>query len=191
MSGLDSSSYEAVDPAAIIRSAVLEHRNELVAFVERILPAELRATFDPHDIVQDVTFDALRRAGQFVDIDKTSRRRWLTTIARNRILYLLRRHKASRQAAQITDDDSLVSLLAEIATYERTPSASAASRETHDAVSASLARLSPAHAQTIRWRIFDGLTHAQIAQRTGQTENAARQLYHYALAALRRELSVV
>jgi RNA polymerase sigma-70 factor (ECF subfamily) len=170
--------------------ALFDHREALLAYVTKQMPSKLFSSFDPADVVQDVYFEALRREGEFVEVDATSISRWLMTIARNRILYLLRRQNASKRAPQRRDeDDSLVVLLEELARYERTPSASAASHEAHFAVRESVERLSPAHAQAIRWRFFDGLTHGEVAQRTGKTENAVRQLCYYALGALRKDLA--
>jgi len=175
---------------AALKLALFDHRHALTAYVARQLPVSLKAAFDPGDVVQDVYFEALRRADQFVEVDASSRSRWLMTIARNRILYLVRRHKASRRAPQHdSHDDSLVCLLEEMARYERTPSASAASHETHFAVKQSVERLAPAHAQAIRWRFFDGLSHREVAAKTGRTESAAKELFHYAMGALRKDLA--
>jgi len=184
------------DPAAATASAtqlkisLFNHRDELLKYITRQMPPSLQSGFDPTDVVQDVYFEALRRADQFVEIDSQSRSRWLMTIARNRILYLVRRQKASKRAPQFGDEhESLAMLLEELARYERTPSGSAASHETNLVVRQSVDRLAPAHAQAIRWRFFEGLSHGEVASRTGKTENAVRQLCHYALGALRKDLA--
>jgi len=176
--------------ASALKLALFDHRDALLCYVTRQMPVVLKATFDPADIVQDVYFEALRRVDQFVEVDLSSRSRWLMTIARNRILYLLRRQKASKRARLSNDeDDSLSVLLEELATYERTPSASAASHEAYLALRRSVDQLPEAHADAIRWRFFDGLTHAEVARKTGKTENAVRQLCHYAIGALRKDLA--
>jgi RNA polymerase sigma-70 factor, ECF subfamily len=183
-------SDDAAAPPVSLKLALYDHREALLAYVTKHMPPKLFSSFDPADVVQDVYFEALRREGEFIEVDATSRSRWLLTIARNRILYLVRRQKASKRSPQRGDDsDSLVVLLEELARYDRTPSASAASHESHFAVRESVGRLSPAHAQAIRWRFFDGLTHKEVARRTGKNENAVRQLCHYALGALRKDLA--
>jgi RNA polymerase sigma factor (sigma-70 family) len=173
----------------VLRTALQSRHGELMAYATRQLPAELRSTVDPADVVQDVFCVAIRRAAEFVETDSTSWSRWLMTIAKLQILDLLRRHRVSRRLGQApSEHDSVELLLEEAAVYDRTPSASAASSESRLVVAESLARLAPNHAEALRWRYFDGLSHVEVASRTGRSEDAVRKMCAYALAAFGREI---
>jgi RNA polymerase sigma factor (sigma-70 family) len=161
-------------------------------YVRKHLPPSLWAAFDPSDVVQDVFIEALRRSAQFQEMEDDRKPRWLLTIARNRITYLLRRHRASRRVDHQPESDgsegTLVVLLEELAVYERTPSTSAASHEAYSAVRHSIKMLSPDYAAALQSRYFEGQSPRLMAENTGKTENAIHQLCHRALSALRTEL---
>src|SRR4051812_42065253 len=79
--------------AALLRlhSAPLEH------YVRRQLPNDLAGACDVPDVLQDIYLEAFRRIGEFAAVDSTSIQRWLTTIARNRIVDVVRHHRALKR----------------------------------------------------------------------------------------------
>ena len=178
-------------PAAarpLLRAIIVE-RQALIDFVERYMPPPLRGLEDPADVVQDVCFEALRREDNFDPVLDPTGRRWLFTLARRRLTRLWERRMASRQVdVQPGDDDSLGQLLTELAVYERTPSASAASHETWAAVDRAFGKLSPDHAAVLRSRFYDREPLVDFAARTNRTADAIHKLAQRAMAALRVEL---
>ncbi|MFM7281466.1 MAG: RNA polymerase sigma factor, partial [Planctomycetia bacterium] len=69
-----------------------------------------------------------------------------------------------------------------------TPSRHAAAREDLARAEAALAKLSEEHREIILLSRVVGLSHAQIAERTGKSEVAARSLLHRALAKMAAEM---
>ena len=176
-----------------LQVALAAQRAGLLAYVERHLPASLRGSVDPADVVQDVCYEALRREAHFRPGDDPTGRRWLFTIARRRITRLLERARVARQLTECglgaaAGIDPLVGLLEQLAVYERTPSQSAASHERMAAVQRALARLRPAHAAVIRLRYVDRHPAAVVAATTGRTPAAVDKLLQRAVAALRVQL---
>ena len=165
--------------------ALMAHREGLAAYIDRHMPAALRSSVDAGDVLQDVCCEAIRYESTFVALDGSAGRRWLYTVARHQITRLLERRM---RWGLVTPDDPLLSMLEELARYERTPSQSAVSHETWLAVQQSLDRLPPQYAGVIRSRYLERLPAAEVASRTGRTPAAVDQLCYRAMAALRVEL---
>ena len=98
---------EAVNPNLIARAAggdvkALEHllrffHEDLFDYIERQMPADLKSVFDPQDIVHDTCFEAFRRIGDFSAGDADSTRRWLKTIARHKLLDLIKSQRRAKR----------------------------------------------------------------------------------------------
>ncbi len=168
-------------------AALIAHADALAAYVERRLPAALRSTVDPGDVVQDVIVEALRCEADFRPDGESGGRRWLFTVARHRMTRLAKRQRTSRQGD--AESDPVVLLLHEFAVYTRTGSQSAVSHETWAAVAVALGRLSKSHADVIQLRYIDRLPATEVASRTNRTPAAVDQLLKRAMDALRRDLS--
>ena len=168
-------------------------RAALTSYVDRRLPVSLRGVVEPADVVQDVCYEALRRAGDYRPEADPEGRRWLFTIARRRITRLMERQRVVRQwtEAGLTvgpHDEPLVGLLEQLAVYERTPSQSAAAHERMAAVQRALAGLRADHAAVIRLRHVERLPAAAVADRLGRSPAAVDKLLQRAMSALRVEL---
>ncbi len=179
------------NPPRPVVAALAAHGQLLTDYVQRHLPASLRGSVDPADVVQDVCYEALLHEATFRPELDPDGRRWLCSIARSQLTRRLRRKQLPGAAAAGTADvdDPLVKLLEELTVYLRTPSQSAASHETIAAVHRSIARLSPDHAAVIRSRYLDQLSAAEVADRSGRTLAAVNQLLYRAMASLRVELT--
>lgn len=169
-------------------------RARLATYVKRHLPVELQPWVDPNDVLQDTYFEAFRRLAQFRATDEHAAYRWLVTIARHRIVELLRTRRTARRgggAGHVPQGDSVVAMLAELASHRRTPSRSAARHEFMAALEQSLGRLPPEFGQALSLRYLQGLSCAEIAQQMGRTERAVHMLCNRALKLVRRELRSV
>ena len=169
-------------------------RARLLAYVKRHLPLELQAWVDPNDVLQDAYFEAFRRLAQFKATDENSAFRWLVTIARHRIVELLRTRRTARRGgpdAHAAQGDSVVAMLAELAIHLRTPSRSAARHEFMAALEQSLNRLPPDLGEALSLRYIQGFSCAEIGEKMGRTERAVHMLCNRALKVVRRELRSV
>jgi len=167
----------------------------LTVYIERHLPQELRTVLEPQDILQDTFFEAFRRIGQFKPKGGHAFYRWLVTIARNRIKYVLREKLAlkrgGKNAAQgdgEQEDESTVKLLQEFAVYSKTPSQSAARHEAMAAVEQCLARLPDDCREAIRLLHLEGLGAQEAAALMNRTKHAFHMLCYRGMQALRIEL---
>lgn len=193
----------AVDPTWIARAAVgdpraLERvlpffRDNLLAFVTRLMPPGLRPVLDPQDVVHDTCMEAFRRIGEFKAADPAAVQRWLFTIARHRVIDLVRTHRrikrgGGRLAVDLGDDAGVARLLGELAVYERTPSRSAMRHELRLALEQSIGRLAAPLRDAVRLRHMTGLSFKEVAVKMDRTERAVQQLCTRALRELREEL---
>jgi len=181
------------DPAEAVAESLRTHGARLRQYVVRHLTPELKEWLDPQDVTQDVFVEAFRRRGDFPVRDAEEAVRWLLTIARNRLISLVRQHRALKRAApsgrvRLGLGDSLVTMLEDLGVYRRTPSRSAAAREFFTAVDDALARIPSAYAEVIRLRHVEGLSQKEAAARMGRTEKAVEALCTRGLAALRVEM---
>jgi RNA polymerase sigma-70 factor (ECF subfamily) len=170
------------------------HGPLLVEYVARHLPSWLASVVDPADVVQDVYLEAMRRSTEFQAADADYTRRWLMTIARNRLVDLMRHHGAAKRGggrasvASGTPNASTVGLLEEVAVYDRTPSKSAAAHEIVALIHRSIADLPADYARVLRLRYLDGLSGKAVAAELSRTEGAVHVLCHRAVEALRLRL---
>ena len=174
----------------------MHHDAGIRQYVDRQMPLELRGWLDPQDVLQDVFFNAFRRSADFPAGDPEAELNWLLTVARNQLVDLLRRRRAAKRGGagdevRIGLDESLVAMLQELGTDDRTPSRTAAAREFFSEVEAALARLSADYARVIRLRHVEGLSEKETAAVMGRSEKAVEHLRMRGLAALRAEMRSV
>lgn len=168
---------------------LLRYRRLLLHYVSRHLPAHVRSSIDPQDVVQDVYFAAFSHQATFQARDVRSARRWLVTMARNRIIDLARRRQPGRHNNPLTpSEDSVAQLLQELAVYERTPSQSAVAHELLGLLQRAIEQLPDAHRQAIRLRYIEGLSVEAVAQRLNKTPGAVHMLCNRGLKGLRLQL---
>jgi RNA polymerase sigma-70 factor (ECF subfamily) len=186
------------DPRAF-EALVGQESQKLLAYLQRHLPQELRPGIEPADVLQDTYFEAFRSFEDFRWDGADSVYRWLVTIARNRVIDLVRMKRALKRGGgegggrQVATDgafgqDSIVAMLTELAVYRRTPSRSAVRREIIAAVERSVDRLPVTYRDVIRLRYLEGLPIDETAERMGRTPGAIKQLCKRAYKALRVEM---
>ncbi|MFI5380487.1 MAG: RNA polymerase sigma factor [Tepidisphaerales bacterium] len=176
--------------AEALQEVLAAHHAQLLAYVTKHFPAEVRNIVDPQDIVQDTCFEACRLIGKFRPDGEDSTFRWLITIARHRMVHLLRiqRSRQGKGDEGCQGDAPIVAALSELALYRRTPSRSAASHEFLAAVEQSIARLPPAYRQVVTLRHLEGLSVEETAVRMNRTPDAVYWLCSRALQAIRLDL---
>lgn len=150
---------------------VARYEAPLVRYAARILGDPDRA----RDVVQD-TFQRLFEA----DPSSIDGRipQWLYTVCRNRALDLKRRDARRRRLDERIAPPGPVT----------TPAEHLERREQLARAAEALAALPDKQARVLRLKLTEGLSYAEIAERTGLTPSYVGYLLHHALKAVRREL---
>lgn len=138
----------------------------------------LRVLRDPgtaEDVLQDVFMSIWRRPDTFSPA-RGSLGGWLAVVARNRSIDLLRRKRPSEQVEEI---------------YLASPfdlADEAERNSTMQRARAIIARLPLEQRKTLEMAYFDGLTHSEIAEITGDPLGTVKTRIRSALLTLRKEL---
>jgi RNA polymerase sigma-70 factor (ECF subfamily) len=141
---------------------------------------------DGSDIVQVTLIEAHRDFDQFDSSTHSALQRWLGRLLRNNLADALKRYRdtAMRDIGREIPIDSKIKELAQ-AEPPQLPSFDSLPERYRRA----LAKLSLERQTVIQLRHFEDLKFAEIGQRMGKTENAARMLYLRAVEALQSESS--
>jgi RNA polymerase sigma-70 factor (ECF subfamily) len=203
MGGLDNAEGElelirraVAGETGALKLLLLEAHSRLCSFVGRRIPADLRATLDAEDVVQEAYAQVFRRIGQFQPHGATSFRRWLSTIALRKLRNAVARQRAAKRGGGVrvaavdvrTREESCVALLDLLAAPGPTPSRCVARQEAVQAVETALAHLPEHYRQALWLTHFEGWPAARAAAEMGRTERALHGLCRRALKLLRDRL---
>ena len=160
----DARRHEA---AALIRSVAQSDQHALAALYDStsrlvygLVLRILRDAGAAEEVLLDVYAQVWRQAAQYSE-RRGSPLAWLTTIARSRAIDRLRAGRHEEQRGQQLD------LAVQTATTENLEEAMAL-RETQAKVRAALAALAPEQREVIELAYYSGMSHSEIAARTGQ-----------------------
>ena len=167
-------------------------RPYLRAVARSVLGGRLDGKVDVADVVQQSLLAAIERFDQFRGESAGEWQQWLVTIVRNEARNLLRFWHQDRRnlAAENAVAGSMMQTDASgekprLAALQPTPSRQAATRQEAMQLMEAIDRLPAEYREVLRLRHFEGLSHREIATRTGKTEAAIRQLWVRALKHLR------
>lgn len=135
----------------------------------------LRDTASAEDVLQEVFLGVWRHPENFVAA-RGSLGGWLAVVARNRAIDVLRRKRPSEQvdAVQLVSPTNL---------------AEEAERNTlMGKAKTIIRRLPPEQRKTLEMAFFDGLTHSEIAEMTGDPLGTVKTRIRTALSTLRKDL---
>lgn len=133
----------------------------------------LKDAGNAEDIMQEVFFQVWQNPQTFV-ARRGSLAAWLLVVARNRAVDVLRRRKPSDSV-----DDVVLAAEDNIALETER-------RTMMDKVRSVLAVLSPEQQQSIEMAFFDGLTHSEIAEQTGDPLGTVKTRIRSALITVRK-----
>jgi len=180
----DSGTELRATDAALIERIVQRDQTALSALYDRyggmlssVLNRILRDTQAAEEILQDVFFQLWRAPDRF-DAERGSLPGWLVVIARNRAISQLRRHNPA------AGDPLLESTV--ISTFNVESAASQS--QMLGRVKGALESLPVEQRAALELAYFDGLTHSEIARRTGDPLGTVKTRLRSALEALRRTL---
>ena len=181
--------------SAALELLLLQYRSDLLRYITKKIPDDIRRTIEPQDILQDVYFEVFRKMESFKATEPGMALRWMLRIARNRLIDLVRLTGAAKRGggrqtvlAESGSDDSVVKLLQDLSVYERTPSRSAAAHELLAAVQQCLNRLPPDYREALRSRYLEGMPVNDIAARMNRSSGSVLMLCNRGLKALRIEM---
>ncbi|MEY2808412.1 MAG: hypothetical protein RIR65_2829 [Planctomycetota bacterium] len=162
----------------------------LLAYVRAHAGRHLLALDASMDLVQSACREVLQDLGRHDYRDEAGFRHWLFIAAERKIVDRARYHGRAKRAgdADLSPSEAEAKSLLEGYAGLVTPSQHAAAREDLARAESALAKLGDEHREIILMSRVIGLSHAQIAERTGKSEVAVRSLLHRALARLAAEM---
>jgi RNA polymerase sigma-70 factor, ECF subfamily len=170
--------------AALIQKIVQRDESALAALYDRyasllssLLNRILRDTQASEEILQDVFYQLWRNAAQF-DPARGSLPGWLAVIARNRAISRLRRHNPS-EGEELLETTVIVPANLENALVQQ---------QLLGRVKGALENLSSEQRAAIELAYFEGLTHSEIASKTGDPLGTVKTRIRSAVESLKRNL---
>jgi RNA polymerase sigma-70 factor, ECF subfamily len=142
-----------------------------------VLHRILRDTQAAEEILQDIFFQLWRTANQF-DPKRGSLPGWLTVIARNRAISRLRRQRPE-QCEELIEGTVAMPYNLETA---------AAQQQLMGRIKAALENLSKEQRAALELAYFEGLTHSEIARRTGDPLGTVKTRIRSAVEVLKTKL---
>jgi RNA polymerase sigma-70 factor, ECF subfamily len=176
----NTSSRSSQDDATLLALVRRGDEHAMATLYDRysriVYSVALRVLRDPasaEDILQEIFIQVWRTPEQFVAV-RGSFGAWLTVVTRNRSIDALRRKRPSDPI----DDISLASQYDLAAEAERSTMAERAKSV--------IIKLPPDQRKTLEMAFFDGLTHTEIAEMTGDPLGTVKTRIRSALITLRK-----
>lgn len=135
------------------------------------------------EVLQEVYVSVWQQAGRY-DAARSQPLTWLTHVARHRAIDSLRRAAARPAAAAPSDDDA--DPLAAIADEAPGPLALLDRASDARALGHCMQRLSAAQRQSVALAFYDGLSHAEVAERLREPLGTVKSWVRRALASLKQ-----
>jgi len=156
--------------------------------VSSLIARMLKSASDVEDVVEEAFWQAWRQAQRYSP-DRGSVQTWLLTIARTRALDRLRASRRTREES--IDDATGASGESSVAAISSAsdPSVDVELAERRQLVLAALSELPKEQREVVELGYFGGLSHSEIAERTGQPLGTIKTRMRLALQKLRDRLS--
>ncbi|MBS1875801.1 MAG: sigma-70 family RNA polymerase sigma factor [Acidobacteria bacterium] len=174
----------AGDPQAL-SAAFEKHRRRLAVLIHYKLSPQARHGAEVEDLVQETLLRGFRDIGRFHYQSPGSLLRWLSSIADHVIVDRLRYQGRDRRAGQQVPFRSASNPNGPEPTDSATPSRLFAQQEAVERLLARLDRLPEDYRQAILMTKIEGLSTAEMAQRTGRSREAAALLVYRAVKRFR------
>jgi RNA polymerase sigma-70 factor, ECF subfamily len=171
--------------AALIARMVQRDEAALEALYDRyagllssVLNRILRDTQAAEEILQDVFYQLWRTASQF-DASRGSLPGWLMVIARNRAISRLRHHNPAAGGEELFENTIVLPTSLESAVGQK---------ELMGRVKGAMETLPKEQRAAVELAYFEGLTHSEIAERTGDPLGTVKTRLRTALETLKRAM---
>lgn len=166
-------------------------RRYLLLLANQELTPGLRAKVAPSDIVQDTLLEAGCDFVGFRGATEEELLGWLRRMLRNNVANVHRHFETDKRQVdrEVPLDDSATDALMHNAVQQaETPSMLARAREQDEQLEHALRQLPEHYRQVLLWHTSEGLTFVQIAEKLGNTADAARKLWGRAAKELAKHL---
>jgi RNA polymerase sigma-70 factor, ECF subfamily len=170
--------------AALIERLIQRDETALAALYDRyagmlssVLNRILRDTQAAEEILQDIFFQLWRTASRF-DASRGSLPAWLAVIARNRAISRLRRHNPAG-GEELLEGTAVSTFNIETA---------ASQQQLMGRVKGALESLPQEQRAAVEFAYFEGMTHSEIARRTGDPLGTVKTRLRSAVETLKRTL---
>ena len=180
----ESGTEPRASDAALIERIVQRDQTALAALYDRyagmlssVLNRILRDTQAAEEILQDIFFQLWRDPSRF-DAARGSLPGWLMVIARNRAISRLRRHNPAA-GGELSEAAAVSTVNIETA---------AAQQQLIGRVKGALENLPAEQRAAIELAYFEGMSHSEIAQRTGDPLGTVKTRLRSAVESLKRTL---
>lgn len=160
-------------------SALAALYDRYAGMLSSVLNRILRDTQAAEEILQDIFYQLWRTAPQF-DPARGSLPGWLLVIARNRAISRLRRHNHA-SGEELADNTVIVPANLESAV---------AQQQLLGKVKSAMDNLPKEQRATLELAYYEGLTHSEIAQRTGDPLGTVKTRLRTAVETLKRNLQI-
>ncbi len=175
---------------------LLHYHDPLGAYLKSSFSSDLWTWTSPEDILQDVFVRAFRGVTKIEVCGSLAFLAWLKTIARRRVLTLIKAHDAAKRGAgrrQIMERDgthtAATLILDRIAGTDASPSLIVRRKEALSVVIKAIENLPPDYRQLVQLRYVDGLSVPEIAARINKSEGAVKMGMRRAIDSMRAALS--
>jgi RNA polymerase sigma-70 factor (ECF subfamily) len=180
----------AGDDVALERLMMLHH-DRLAADLQRKIPDNVRGYIAVDDILQEAYVRIFRQMDSFESRGPGSFFAWMAKIAEHRLFDAVKAERAAKRGggraridAAPGSADSVIAWLEILAVYSRTPSRSAAGRESIFAIQDAISKMKKDYQAVLRYRYIQGLSVAETATQMNRTEGAVCLLAHRAMKRL-------
>lgn len=171
------------------------YRSYLLSIASAELASELRPKAGPSDVVQDTLLEAHTLFARFRGAEVEELRGWLRGILLHKIAAVHERFydaqkRDLRRELSLDASAGDEPLGDRVAGDNSSPSNQVARDEEEQRLNEALSRLPERARRVVVWRNWGKLSFAEIGQRLGTSEDAARMYYARAIARLEREIGL-
>jgi len=156
-----------------IRQTVEKERKRLLEFIRKRVPSQE----DAEDVLQEIFMQLWRNPGAF-DASRGNLAPWLAVIARNRALDVLRKRKPQTEI-----DETTVSVEPDLA-------ADADRMRVAEKVRSTLKQMPAAQRSALEMAYFEGYSHSEISQKTGEPLGTIKTRIRTGLIMLRKAVEI-
>ncbi len=169
---------------AEIERAVQKEGGRLFNFIRK----RVRHDDDAQDILQDVFWQLIGAYRRLETIERVTS--WLFQVARNKIAdtYRNKKPESSLQRKAEREDGTEINLDDIIEGLSESPEEAYIRDVIWNEIEIAVDKLPPPQRAVFIWHEFEGMSFTDMAERTGDSENALRMRKHYAMRSLRERL---
>jgi RNA polymerase sigma-70 factor (ECF subfamily) len=176
-----------------IDKLLLSHHDTVLAYVQRLMPADLRSVISPEDVLQETFIYAYRKIESLTPLGQNSFVAWLRTIAKHRLADMAKAQRAVKRGGRVkrVQHGSLstsIAFVEKIAGQDKTPSSLVGRKEIGSLLRVQVAGLKTEYREALHQRYVEGRPVAEIAARMKRSPGAVQMLCRRGMEKLKAAL---